>query len=308
MLSTCNLEWLFSMQQHRWHKGELAATAMTSFKTDHWVAKELHRPELVSLQQQRSTDCSKYNEGSRRALRIRTDYTLNRKDVGCGPGGLKLDTSGGAAALVDAPVKADEITQDRSMSATRRPGRPQRREPTQDQQEWRVRQTSASSSLPAASVQESEIAIRANPRTGVVTNSRSSTSRGPTMHQLVQDFKHSAIGPPKLLETSGYPFEYKRYNTSMDPRGYLPVYEYVAEDKLFMIDAENSYVHFTGIWRAVSNTKNEIVRLVEIYPELDAVVRKIRGGTLKIQGSWVPYSGCQNRFPDEEILFRIASI
>lgn len=44
------------------------------------------------------------------------------------------------------------------------------------------------------------------------------------------------------------------------------------------------YVHFTGIWKALGNSKSDIVKMVDSNPELK--VKKIRGGFLKIQGTW----------------------
>ncbi|KAL9553352.1 hypothetical protein MBANPS3_003326 [Mucor bainieri] len=61
-----------------------------------------------------------------------------------------------------------------------------------------------------------------------------------------------------------------KYSTSLDPRGYIP-----------------GYVHFTGIWKSLGNSKADIVKMVDSNPELK--VKKIRGGFLKIQGTWIPY-------------------
>lgn len=44
------------------------------------------------------------------------------------------------------------------------------------------------------------------------------------------------------------------------------------------------YVHFTGIWKSLGNSKADIVKMVDSNPELK--VKKIRGGFLKIQGTW----------------------
>ncbi|CAO3588908.1 unnamed protein product [Absidia cylindrospora] len=54
-----------------------------------------------------------------------------------------------------------------------------------------------------------------------------------------------------------------------------------------MWDRETGYVHFTGIWKALGNSKSDIVKMVDSNPELR--VKKIRGGFLKIQGTWIPY-------------------
>ncbi|CEP15588.1 hypothetical protein [Parasitella parasitica] len=78
-----------------------------------------------------------------------------------------------------------------------------------------------------------------------------------------------------------------KYSTSLDPRGYIPVYEYLINGQPIMWDRESGYVHFTGIWKALGNSKADIVKMVDSNPELK--VKKIRGGFLKIQGTWIPY-------------------
>ncbi|ORZ11137.1 transcription regulator HTH, apses-type DNA-binding domain-containing protein [Absidia repens] len=78
-----------------------------------------------------------------------------------------------------------------------------------------------------------------------------------------------------------------KYSTSLDPRGYIPVYEYNINSQPIMWDRETGYVHFTGIWKALGNSKSDIVKMVDSNPELR--VKKIRGGFLKIQGTWIPY-------------------
>ncbi|CAO3593697.1 unnamed protein product [Absidia cylindrospora] len=78
-----------------------------------------------------------------------------------------------------------------------------------------------------------------------------------------------------------------KYSTSLDPRGYIPVYEYMINHQPIMWDRETGYVHFTGIWKALGNSKSDIVKMVDSNPELQ--VKKIRGGFLKIQGTWIPY-------------------
>ncbi|ORX51189.1 DNA-binding domain of Mlu1-box binding protein MBP1, partial [Hesseltinella vesiculosa] len=78
-----------------------------------------------------------------------------------------------------------------------------------------------------------------------------------------------------------------KYSTSLDPRGYIPVYEYIINCQPIMWDRETGYVHFTGIWKALGNSKSDIVKMVDSNPELN--VKKVRGGFLKIQGTWIPY-------------------
>lgn len=58
-----------------------------------------------------------------------------------------------------------------------------------------------------------------------------------------------------------------------------------------MWDRETGYVHFTGIWKALGNSKSDIVKMVDSNPELGT--KKIRGGFLRIQGTWIPYDYAQ---------------
>ncbi|KAI9033551.1 transcription regulator HTH, apses-type DNA-binding domain-containing protein, partial [Phycomyces nitens] len=78
-----------------------------------------------------------------------------------------------------------------------------------------------------------------------------------------------------------------KYSTSLDPRGYIPVYEYMINGQPIMWDRQTGYVFFTGIWKSLNNSKADIVKMVDSNPDLR--VKKIRGGFLKIQGTWIPY-------------------
>lgn len=80
-----------------------------------------------------------------------------------------------------------------------------------------------------------------------------------------------------------------RYATSTDPRGYIPVFEYPLNGQYIMIDCETGMVHFTGIWKALGHTKADVVKLVESDPTIAPYLRKVRGGYLKIQGTWLPF-------------------
>lgn len=71
------------------------------------------------------------------------------------------------------------------------------------------------------------------------------------------------------------------------------VYEFQLNDQTIMWDYSSGIVHLTGIWKALGNSKADIVRLVDNHPELEGVIRRIRGGFLKIQGTWVPYELCR---------------
>ncbi|KAJ6578117.1 hypothetical protein B0H19DRAFT_575954 [Mycena capillaripes] len=80
-----------------------------------------------------------------------------------------------------------------------------------------------------------------------------------------------------------------RYITSNDPRGYIPVYEYPLNNQWIMMDIDDGYILWTGIWKALGNSKADIVKMVDSQPELAQVIRRVRGGYLKIQGTWMPY-------------------
>ncbi|KAJ7191147.1 DNA-binding domain of Mlu1-box binding protein MBP1, partial [Mycena pura] len=80
-----------------------------------------------------------------------------------------------------------------------------------------------------------------------------------------------------------------RYITSNDPRGYIPVYEYPLNNQWIMMDIDDGYILWTGIWKALGNSKADIVKMVDSQPELARVIRRVRGGYLKIQGTWMPF-------------------
>ncbi|KAF9088233.1 hypothetical protein BGX23_007549 [Mortierella sp. AD031] len=80
-----------------------------------------------------------------------------------------------------------------------------------------------------------------------------------------------------------------KYSTSLDPRGFIPVFEYDLYGHPIMWDQENLYVHFTGIWKALGKTKADIVKIIDANPILETIIRKVRGGFLKIQGTWMPH-------------------
>ncbi|KAI0363854.1 hypothetical protein BV20DRAFT_975148 [Pilatotrama ljubarskyi] len=80
-----------------------------------------------------------------------------------------------------------------------------------------------------------------------------------------------------------------RYITGNDPRGYIPVYEYPLNGQWIMLDMDDGYVLWTGIWKALGNSKADIVKIVDSQPDLATRLRRVRGGYLKIQGTWMPY-------------------
>lgn len=80
-----------------------------------------------------------------------------------------------------------------------------------------------------------------------------------------------------------------RYITSNDARGYIPVYEYPLNGQWIMMDMDDGYILWTGIWKALGNHKADIVKMLESQPELATQLRRVRGGYLKIQGTWLAY-------------------
>ncbi|KAL6452227.1 XBP1 Transcriptional repressor XBP1 [Candida maltosa Xu316] len=104
-----------------------------------------------------------------------------------------------------------------------------------------------------------------------------------------------------------YPkLEIKKYSTSaLDPqRNYITAYEYPVNNLWIIWDYETGWVHLTGIWKASlnieesnvspSHMKADIVKLLESTPkEYQHYIKRIRGGFLKIQGTWLPYKLCK---------------
>lgn len=81
----------------------------------------------------------------------------------------------------------------------------------------------------------------------------------------------------------------KKYATNVDDRNFLSVYEYTLNEQWIIWDYCTGYVFFTGLWKACGNTKTDIVKLVENFPSLQTAVKRVRGGFLKIQGTWLPF-------------------
>lgn len=103
----------------------------------------------------------------------------------------------------------------------------------------------------------------------------------------------------KLYQT----IQLKKYATSaIDPvRNYLTVYEYNINNQWIIWDYETGFVHLTGLWKAADNgnttnhrCKADIVKLLDSTPkQYHNYIKRIRGGFLKIQGTWLPYSLCK---------------
>ncbi|VDC04914.1 unnamed protein product [Peniophora sp. CBMAI 1063] len=112
---------------------------------------------------------------------------------------------------------------------------------------------------------------------------------GPLEESVLTVAAPSHAPAPFTPYKSGISIQKSRYITSNDPRGYIPVYEYSVNGHWIMIDADDSFVLWTGIWKALGNSKADVVKMVESVPDLASQIRRVRGGYLKIQGTWMPY-------------------
>lgn len=132
----------------------------------------------------------------------------------------------------------------------------------------------------------------------------------------IPDLPPNVIPPDELhlLKTSIYPsIVTKKYTAlALDPlKSHLMVYEYAVGAHWVIWDHDTGYVHLTGLWRAAlqeralqknsdgvvhvkSNSKADIVKLLELTPKsLHPFIKRVRGGFLKIQGTWVPFHLCR---------------
>lgn len=130
------------------------------------------------------------------------------------------------------------------------------------------------------------------------------------------DLVSGAVPPGELgdLRMHVYPcIVTKKYSAAaLDPtRSHLVVYEYPLGEQWVIWDYETGYVHLTGLWRAAlqeqafqrnrngvvlvkPNAKADIVKLLESTPKaLHPYIKRVRGGFLKIQGTWLPYDLCK---------------
>ncbi|ODV94628.1 hypothetical protein PACTADRAFT_44117, partial [Pachysolen tannophilus NRRL Y-2460] len=82
----------------------------------------------------------------------------------------------------------------------------------------------------------------------------------------------------------------RKYSTSIDERNFLTVYEYQINNNYIIWDYHTGLVHLTGLWKAIGNRKADIVKLIDSSPNLINVVKRVRGGFLKIQGTWIPFN------------------
>lgn len=84
------------------------------------------------------------------------------------------------------------------------------------------------------------------------------------------------------------------YNTSQDERGYISVFEFTSNNgTIVMWDSECGYVNWTSIRKAMGWSKRgegrNIMKEMEYVEKTAKDIRKIRGGILKIQGTWIPF-------------------
>lgn len=93
----------------------------------------------------------------------------------------------------------------------------------------------------------------------------------------------------KSLVPSASSIVMKKYSTAVDSRKFLTVYEFMVNNQWIIWDYHTGYVHLTGLWKAIGNNKADIVKLIENSPELEPDIKRVRGGYLKIQGTWVPF-------------------
>ncbi|ORZ04885.1 transcription regulator HTH, apses-type DNA-binding domain-containing protein, partial [Absidia repens] len=82
------------------------------------------------------------------------------------------------------------------------------------------------------------------------------------------------------------------YATSLDERGFKPVFEYEINGQPILWDRETRDVFLTGIWKALGYTKVDVIKTIQCNPNVKT--KKLRGGLLKIQGTWVPYQDARS--------------
>ncbi|KAF5102763.1 hypothetical protein D0Z00_000255 [Geotrichum galactomycetum] len=105
----------------------------------------------------------------------------------------------------------------------------------------------------------------------------------------IQPSPGADIVPPDQRALVPTNIDMKKYATSVDSRNFLTVYEYQLNNQWIIWDYHTGYVHLTGIWKAIGHNKADIVKLIENSPHLEPVIKRVRGGFLKIQGTWVPF-------------------
>lgn len=83
----------------------------------------------------------------------------------------------------------------------------------------------------------------------------------------------------------------KKYICNIDHRAYISVFEYQLSNQGWVIwDYHTGYVFFTGLWKCCGNSKADLPKMFERFPSLLGEIKRIRGGYLKIQGTWLPFN------------------
>ncbi|KAJ3514144.1 hypothetical protein NMY22_g14839 [Coprinellus aureogranulatus] len=113
---------------------------------------------------------------------------------------------------------------------------------------------------------------------------------------MLQDTLHtsssSSNGGPRFrpYASSQHHVTKGRYITSNDARGYIPVYEYPLNGQWIMMDIDDGLIMSVfPTLSALGNSKADIVKMIDSQPDLAPLIRRVRGGYLKIQGTWMPY-------------------
>ncbi|KAG9091428.1 hypothetical protein FRC06_000574 [Ceratobasidium sp. 370] len=119
------------------------------------------------------------------------------------------------------------------------------------------------------------------------SGSQAPTSAAASSAVMSSSLDTPSASPQVLYMTPNHRVTKARYVTSSDPRGYVPVYEYPLNGQWIMMDTDDGYVLWTGIWKALGNSKADIVKILESQPDLASKLRRVRGGYLKMQGTWM---------------------
>ncbi|KAH3685615.1 hypothetical protein WICPIJ_003415 [Wickerhamomyces pijperi] len=85
--------------------------------------------------------------------------------------------------------------------------------------------------------------------------------------------------------------EKKKYTTNIDSRNFLTVFEYVLGGNWVIWDYHHGLVFFTGLYKICNEgEKWDYLKIIDKYSVNNmSSVKRIRGGYLKIQGTWIPY-------------------
>lgn len=78
-------------------------------------------------------------------------------------------------------------------------------------------------------------------------------------------------------------------STTIVTRDFVTVYEYKIGNHSIIWDYLIGWVYITSIWKAVGNSKADVLKLISTSPEIKNKVFKTKGGCLKVQGTWIQY-------------------